>query len=228
LGVTGLALFLTSVINSARRTMTLFHAICLFHLLALVGISVSPKGRYPMTMMRYLASRWLYYLAACMFLASAVYLFAKAPTYGSQTECNAVVVIVIFGVNVRATSAIFRWIFVAALALLLFGVVIYCVAMCFVFICCSESRRWFPEANESATGNDDSDLWSIPKDRSLAYLLGRLGACSYVIGMLELMIRRNKVSSDESLWTFGQVLAMVMLVGPVIEIFSLTLGRLGR
>jgi hypothetical protein len=47
----------------------------------------------------------------------------------------------------------------------------------------------------------------------------------YVIVMLELIIRRNQLGPGINQWTFGQVLAMMMLVGPLIELTSSMLGE---
>lgn len=43
--------------------------------------------------------------------------------------------------------------------------------------------------------------------------------------MLELMIRRNELLPSIADWTFGQVLAMMMLIGPLTESASLLLGK---
>jgi len=169
-----------------------------------------------MSIVRLLASTWLYYLATCGFLASAIYLFAKAPTYGSQPECNKTVIFVIFGVNIHATSAIFRWIMVASLSCVLLGTVVYCIV---VSCMCLHGREI---SSGSAEDSEDRPQKGFPY-----HLIGRLGGSAYIIAMLELIIKRNSVSPQERVWTFGQVLAVVMLVGPLIEILSLILGRAG-
>jgi len=46
--------------------------------------------------------------------------------------------------------------------------------------------------------------------------------------MLELMIKRNNLGPGAGLWTFGQVLAMVLLIGPLIELLALLLGKVDR
>ncbi|KAL4860772.1 hypothetical protein BDV12DRAFT_204700 [Aspergillus spectabilis] len=55
-------------------------------------------------------------------------------------------------------------------------------------------------------------------------LLGHLGARVYIVVMLELIIKRNELLPGITEWTFGQVLAISMLIGPVIELLSLILG----
>lgn len=55
----------------------------------------------------------------------------------------------------------------------------------------------------------------------LSLAIGQLGACIYMIVMLELIIQRNRLSVGISEWKFGQILAMMMLLGPAIESVSL-------
>jgi hypothetical protein len=38
--------------------------------------------------------------------------------------------------------------------------------------------------------------------------------------MLEIIIRRNHAETDGSSWSFGQILAMMMLIGPLIDLIS--------
>jgi hypothetical protein len=56
-------------------------------------------------------------------------------------------------------------------------------------------------------------------------MLGRLGASIYMMVMLEMMIRRNELLPSIAEWTFGQVLALSMLIGPLVEFASLLLGK---
>lgn len=210
LGMTGLGLFLTGVIATFKRSITLFHAICLFHLLCLVGISLSPKARYSRGRISSHTFRTLQLLSICGFLAWDIHLFATAPTYGSQPHCNGSVIYVIFGVDIPATSPIFRWILVATLGALL----IPATVMVIVLLRCADIQG-------SELGGDD-----VVEITPWYYLIGHLTGRSYIIVMIELMIKRNKVNRQENAWTFGQVLAMVMLVGPLIELVSLLLERM--
>jgi hypothetical protein len=187
-----------------------------------------------MSLARLWVSTGLYYAVTCGFLASAIYLFAKPPTYGSQPECNDKVIMVVFGVDIRATNVVFRWILVASLSCLLAGVVVSCIAIAFVFF----FHREVGVANSSSHTNGDVDLdldarstrsptSERPRKGYPYHLIGRLGGCVDIIAMLELIMKRNNVAYEERVWTFGQMLATMMLVGPVVEIMSLVLGRVG-
>jgi hypothetical protein len=146
----------------------------------------------------------------CGFLVWDIHLFATAPTYGAQPNCNGSVIYVVLGINVPATSPIFRWILVATLSILLLGSVL--------------SMIFFP----CIGGDADSDNGTDDGGNEIApwfYLVGHLAGSSYIIAMIELMIKRNRVDRTEDAWSFGQVLAMVMLVGPLIELVAFLLER---
>jgi hypothetical protein len=64
-----------------------------------------------------------------------------------------------------------------------------------------------------------------PKRRVPYHLIGHLVASAYIIAMLELIIKRNNLGPGAGLWTFGQVLAMMMLIGPLIDLLSLIFGN---
>ncbi|RYP14040.1 hypothetical protein DL767_010437 [Monosporascus sp. MG133] len=125
LGLNGLALFLTAVISTANGTIALFHAICIFHMLALAGITINPKGRYPIGQIRFWAFTAFYLVAMAGSLSYFIYVFATAPTFGNQPECNSHTLYVLFGYNISATNVVMRWIFVASFAILLVGFVFY-------------------------------------------------------------------------------------------------------
>lgn len=211
IGVTGLALFLTTVIYTARRSIDLFHAICVFHLLGLAGITISPKGHYPLGVVRTAIFNTCYNIVAIGYLVWLIYVFATAPTFGEHPECNHQTIYVIFGANVGATVAAFRWLVVAGFACVLF---VECIWATYSTFTCRKLSRMLQEASEQ-------ELRRFPPS-----LLGHWAASAYIIGMLELMIQRNSLAPGIGLWTFGQVLAMVMLIGPVIELVGDIAGKL--
>lgn len=168
----------------------------------------------------------LYFLAMWGFLGSAIYVFATAPTYGDQPQCNASTLYVIFGANIHATSPVLRWIFVSILSAVLLVFVLFAIVstgmMAFM--------AWFSRfAGTQTRFKAGSGSEKASKDEAEGFpwpLVGRLGASAYIIAMLELIIKRNQPRPQETLWTFGQVLAMMMLLGPLIECLSLVLGKM--
>jgi hypothetical protein len=221
LGVTGLAIFLTTVIITARRSFDLFHALCVFNLLGIVGLAARPKGRYGGGgTVRRVVFQAFYVLVTTGSLVYLIYVFATAPGFGDRAECNGSIRYVLFGVDIPATNPVLRWVFIAALALLLFGV---CCWMLFVGCVsidalCGRDLRGFFGAHDQGEA----------KRRPVMYeVFSYLAATTYLAVMLELMIRRNPLGPGLDEWTFGQVLAMTMLVGPLIELASLLLGNVG-
>ena len=222
LGMTGLGLFLTGIIATSKRTMTLFHAICLFHLLCLIGISLIPKGKYYSGRIGAVVFAFLQQVFICGFMVWDIHLFATAPTYGSQPECNGSIIYVIFGVNVPATSPIFRWLVVAAMGVLLFFSMVSVLGM--TRGCCSSRGE---ETGHEAENPGEAERHRNPT-ASAIYVIGHLAGSAYIIGMIEIMIKRNKVDHNEFTWTFGQLLAMLMLIGPLIELVSLFLEKIEK
>lgn len=219
LGVTGLAIFLTTVITTARQSLSLFHALCVFHLIGIVGISARPRGHYPTGLVRKHVFTTFYVLVTAGSLAYLIYVFATAPTFGSDPQCNDSTVYVVFGVDIPATNPVLRWMLVAVLAILLLGI---CCWLLFV-VCVSVDviLRRDPGLHESGIGHKkERKLRRVPYD-----LVGRLAGTIYLAVMLELMMKRNALAPGADLWSFGQVLAMTMLVGPLIELTSLMLGK---
>ncbi len=64
----GLALLGTAIYETFRHQLTLFHAICVLHLLSLLGLGLVATGKYGKTGM----PRWLV-LQAIRFLAGAAF-----------------------------------------------------------------------------------------------------------------------------------------------------------
>lgn len=224
LGVTGLAIFLTTVIMTARRSLGLFHALCIFHLVGIVGLSARPRGRYPTGAVRQHVFTAFYVLVTAGSLAYLIFVFATAPGFGDRPECNDSTVYVIFGVNIPATNPVLRWMLVAGLAILLMGIVVWLliVACISVDVVVRGDNPWRAQDGYDDDGGDE-------KHRQRWFeLVGRLAGTIYLAVMLELMITRNTLAPGAGEWTFGQVLAMTMLVGPLIELASLLLGKVDR
>lgn len=87
--------------------------------------------------------------------------------------------------------------------------------------------RFSVDLEQASMGSDDSSV--LNNTTLLLPAIGQLGACIYMIFKLERTIQRNRLSMGISEWKFGQILAMMMLLGPAIESMSLLpLARFGR
>ncbi|KAJ9138907.1 hypothetical protein NKR23_g8208 [Pleurostoma richardsiae] len=253
LSIQGLALLCTAVYEAAARRLTLFHAVAVLHLLALLGINVAPRGRYTAGRPRAAAARVLALdavllaSAALVFVALSAYVWATAPTFGSQPACNAGTVYVVAGVSIRATDRVFRWVVLATCAagpavlllVLLLGM------PCWVGLCCGHCGKRLgrgASGERDGDGNGDSlSSLSLEDDereedpdarldrlaneglRAAAYTAFSI----YAVVSLEQMIDRNNVDREEEQWTFGQILAVFLLLGPAYEFVNVLLASMG-
>jgi hypothetical protein len=171
----------------------------------------------------------LYSLTASGSLAYFIYVFATAPQFGKHPECNSATTYVLFGVDIPATSDVFRWILVASFGSLLCGLAAWLIflagGLCCMACGADSECPLSVDLEQASMGSDNS---SVLNNNTLLLPIGRLGACIYMIVMLERTIQRNRLSVGISEWKFGQILAMMMLLGPAIESVSLLpLARFG-
>ncbi|KAF9507447.1 hypothetical protein BS47DRAFT_1304054 [Hydnum rufescens UP504] len=123
-GLNGFSLLITALIETANRSLTLYHAILITHLLAFLGIATNPTGSY-----RPSASRIVVYMATVhldgirALLCWTIYVWATAPHLAHRVRVNDVTIYVLLFVDVRATVGWLRWIFVTAEAIALFALV---------------------------------------------------------------------------------------------------------
>ncbi|KAL8372012.1 hypothetical protein RB595_001698 [Gaeumannomyces hyphopodioides] len=178
LGLQGLALLCTAIAQTAQRRLTLFHAVAVQHLLALLGVNLAARGRY-----RGRGRRWsgaldaaVATLAAVAFVAFDVYVWVNAPGFGSQPLCNGSTVYVVFGVSVDATADVFRYVVLATFAVVpaLFVVVMLVGLPCWLSILRSlrdnsggGGSAWRVQGSccgwgaPGGDGDDDSDVESV-------------------------------------------------------------------
>jgi hypothetical protein len=251
LGMQGLALLCTAIYQTFRAELTLFHAICVVHLLALLGMDIISKGRYagfgPWRLW-FFAVIQIISLAA--FIAFNVYLWVTAPQFGAQPACNPDTVYVVFGVSIKATSPVFRYIILGTLGAIAAGFILVftCMLPCICGAWMYRRRRrgdsgliqkrkcngnwWFqvtrPEYKESEDTEEHEPLYG---QALLNFTLNRLayfGFCIYLMVSLEQTIQRNNLDPEEKGWTFGQVIAIFLLLGVANELLNVVLAKWDR
>lgn len=225
----GLALLCTAIYQTAARQLSLFHAICCVHLLALLGVTIVSKNTYrghgPW---RTYTNIVISILAICAFVAFDAYIWATAPTFGNQPDCNASTIYVLVGVKLYATSDVFRYIALAAMAIIpaVFILIITCMAPCFLGL-------WYLHKRHPGTVT----TWQTPQYqepvedtpyRKLANVVGLTGFSIYAIVSLEQTIMANNVNEEEKQWGFGQVLALFLLIGVANELLNLSLASMDK
>ncbi|KXG46791.1 uncharacterized protein PGRI_035370 [Penicillium griseofulvum] len=236
LGLQGLALLCTAIYQTIRGDLTLFHAICVVHLLAILGIDMVSKGRYaglgPWRLYFFAA---LQILALAAFLSFNIYVWVTAPHFGSQPQCNKDTVYVIFGVSIKATAPVFRYIILGTLGAVVAGYAITftCMLPC---LCGIEGQKrgwinWFVEVNHPVYRDDREPPERLHGQALLRYTLNKVAYCSfciYLIVSLEQTISRNVLDPEEKGWTFGQVIAIFLLLGVANELLNVLLASWDR
>ncbi|KAK6083014.1 hypothetical protein SCUP515_02248 [Seiridium cupressi] len=222
----GLALLCTAIVQTIEQQLTLFHALCVLHLLSLLGFGLVAQRKYEGGgFYRWLVLAFLRVIIACAFVALTAYIWLTAPAFGSQPECNAETIYVVFGVSINATNDVFRYVFLALMASMAVGWVFSMVfAVFFASCCCGGARK---SAKRLRDGNTDvavlKNVWARVR------MLVHTGINIYMIVTLEQIVERNKIDkTDESAWTFGQILALFVLLGVVVEVINILLPKLDR
>lgn len=151
-------------------------------------------------------------------------------------------VYVVFGVSIHATDPVFRYVILALMASMAAGwvfsmVITVSIASCF----CGGARN---SAKRLQNTNPDiavlKNVWarvrvSDPRHRGsivtgqVIQMLVHTGINVYMIVTLEQIVQRNKLDrEEEDDWTFGQVLALFVLLGVVVEVVNILLPKLDR
>lgn len=120
----------------------------ILHLLTFVGVSVGPSGYYAWTSVRVGIHTVFTILASATHLIFAFYVWANAPTFGSQPECNDQVKYVLFFFTVRATVPWLRVVWLCLLA----AICAVAILVPFIILCCYIMCR---EAVNRGGGGED-------------------------------------------------------------------------
>jgi hypothetical protein len=235
----GLALLCTAIYQTFRQALTLFHAICVLHLLSLLGFGLISQGKYGHKgIIRWLVLYTLHVIIAGAFLSFAGYIWATAPTFGSQPECNSTTVYVVFGVSIIATDIVFRYVLLALMILTVVGALVTLLTYSTIAACCCGFKRkeQFLNSNDLSTLRDVLDRaqfrdkkakWALLQEEIIGMLV-RTGINVYGVVTLEQMVHWNNLAPDEGEWTFGQVLAIFMLLSVAVEVLNIFLAKLDK
>jgi len=215
-GISGLSLLVTALVETAKKQLSLYHAIFIIHMLYFTGIMVVPSGKYKGNNInftfRMLISFVMTYGSVLLFIGYAFYVWDTAPTFGTNPECNNEIKYIVLFISVRATVGWLRKFWMAVLGATL-GVMVLplasCLCLCFL---------------GSAGGGGQS---SIQKDM-IRFSLPL--AAIYGVVMLELYENRNKhlIAGGEDHWTFGQIMALVQIISTFNEVLHFVISLFSR
>ncbi|KAF8314205.1 hypothetical protein DL93DRAFT_2228034 [Clavulina sp. PMI_390] len=202
-GLNGFALLVTAVAQTASHKLDLYHAIIVMHQLSFLGISTLsslPRRAGPVRVAFYIVTMWS---AVGLLVSWSMYVWITAPSFGisalpsGDPQCNDSVKYVILFMNVRATVAWARWLAVTGFSLGALGVLI----MGFILIL------------SLGGGVDGVDT----KESGIAWSFNILGWV-YNVVMLELTIKRNNVAPGEHIWSFGQIVPVIIAISGIVDI----------
>ncbi|KAK1826552.1 hypothetical protein QBC39DRAFT_396840 [Podospora conica] len=252
----GLALLCTAIYQTTQQQLTLFHAICVMHLLSLLGFGLVAQRKYEPdrgtaaaaaaaglaakrnALWRLAFAAATRVLVAAAFVALTAYIWVTAPTFGSQPECNASTVYVAFGLSIRATNDVFRYVILALMVAMAVSWVVSLVIGVVVAKCCCGGVR--KAARGGAAVTEGLTAWAAVYGRAVmahptakrsgwqgqvANMLLHMGINVYMIVTLEQIVTRNRLPEEEREWTFGQVLALFLLLGVVVEVGNILLPK---
>ncbi|KAF8341135.1 hypothetical protein F5887DRAFT_385657 [Amanita rubescens] len=216
-GISGLSLLVTALVETAKKQLSLYHAIFIIHMLYFTGIMVVPSGKYEGNKInftfRILISFVMTYGSVMLFTGYAFYVWATAPTFGTNPECNNEIKYIFFFVSVRATVGWLRKLWMvglgATLGLMVLVPLASCLCLCFL---------------GSAGGGGRSSL----RKNTVKY--SKPLAAIYGVVMLELYENRNKhlVAGGEDQWTFGQIMALVQIISTFNEMLHFVISLFSR
>lgn len=194
----------------------------------MLGISLVTRGRYEnFGVFRFTALILLQISALAVFMAFNFIVWRTAPTFGSQVDCNKSTVYVIFGVTINATSSVFRHVILATMiSVCVTFILVLLGTLSILAIGYRHFRRHRSEYVETPQPTQQPAwlLQESPKTMRLTYVLGNTAFISYAIISLEQTINRNKLSSEEKDWTFGQIIALFLLLGVANELLNILLS----
>lgn len=226
--------------------LTLFHAICVLHLLSLLGVGLTARGKYGHKgRVRRFVLWGIKAILSAAFIAFVSYIWITAPKFGRQPECNASTIYVVFFVSIDATNDVFRYTIMALMISMLvaavFGFMIIGAfsAVFAAFFGIHKKSRLVEKADVEMAKNIFSritvkdgqlpvnNMWKwMPSQRDVGYMFARTLINIYMILMLELTISRNDLGEDEKRWTFGQIIAIFLLLGVAAEVCNIILAQI--
>jgi hypothetical protein len=135
-------------------------------------------------------------------------------------------------VSIPVTGPVFRWIIIGTLSAIPAGflIVLTCAAPIFgIALCLKRKHPDFPDLIQvTHYSNVDHQESDGGKGKKWMNLISMVGLNIYAIVSLEETISRNHLDPSEKTWTFGQILAIFLLVGVVNEMMNLWLASLDR
>ncbi|KAI0300273.1 hypothetical protein BC826DRAFT_668700 [Russula brevipes] len=114
-GISGLGLLLTAIVQTGQKSLSLFHALFILHMLFFLGTGASPMGKYSWTRSRVAMGVFVQFASVIAFTGWGLFLWVNVKDYGSQPECNDRIKYVVLFFTIRATAPWLRGLWIATL-----------------------------------------------------------------------------------------------------------------
>jgi hypothetical protein len=198
-------------------------------MLTFLGIATSTVGEYNATQARFRILALTSWCSMIAFFYLTLRVWITAPTFGSQPQCNDWTVYVLWGVSVPATVPWLRWLIVSLACLAILKFVITTTRTVATLGLSTNARHGSTHSldSNSTEGPGFLDRWLPCSYRTVRSpgLIARVFASIYSAVMLELTIRRNPSSDEENVWSFGQIIALLITLMTVNEIIHFAFGE---
>lgn len=197
-------------------------------MLTFLGIATSSVGEYNATQARFRILAITSWCTMVAFFYLTLRVWITADTFGSQPECNDWTVYVLWGVSVPATTPWLRWLIVSLVCLAIIKFIVTTTRMVASLGLSTGRNGSTRSINSDSTGGPgllDRILPCSNRASRSPGLIARVFASIYSVVMLELTIRRNPSSDQENVWSFGQIIALLITLMTVNEIVHFVVGE---
>lgn len=208
-------------IRSGLRQLDLYHAIIITHQLAFLAVGVLfPPPSKGIRLIVYYWTVWVMYV---LIDAWGLYIWITAPNFGSPSlfstdlgACNHSVKYIFLFIEIRATVGWLRWM----------GVATGCIYAVFVLrdLIWARANIHFLELAPSLTASIETSPRMANAMRFI-FLCIRLIVFALATANLELTVRHNNVQPGENVWSFGQIVALIIAAGNIFEVAMFIIGK---
>ncbi|KAH9986662.1 hypothetical protein BJV74DRAFT_531954 [Russula compacta] len=232
--INGLGLVITAVIQTVQDQLDLYHAIFVMQIIFSLNFVYSYGQRRFLRSSKRIFRMKIFIgvqtLSTVVFTVWLMYVWIKDSSFGSQPECNHLVKYVLVFADVRATVNWLRVLFIMNLVITAFTLFFRFGAILFVYM--EDLRNKFhnklPSVVPRAPEPPKQGVASARKapERSAAeeavrkYVNASVVWAVYGVATLELIVQRNRsnIQPGEDAWGFGQIIALILIFGSVIDI----------
>ncbi|KAI0287344.1 hypothetical protein BC826DRAFT_1108519 [Russula brevipes] len=219
----GLSLVMTAVIQTLQGQLDLYHAIFVMQITFSLNIVYTyGQRRFIQSSSRDFRMKifiTIQMFSTMIFTVWLLYVWVKDSDFGSQPECNHLVKYVLFFANVKATVTWLRVLFIIYLVLTACALLFTFAVILSVYLSPDIHKKL---RSVVGPGHGQPEQESPPANRRTMrrYVSFSFVSAVYGVATLELIVRRNRpnIQPGEGVWGFGQIIALILILGSVIDV----------